>query len=407
MTNTSPKNNVYDSLLDSITTLFHVGKSIMRDKAALSSYADYLSENECEIAKFGKVSVELQADLDQYDFTKGFQFSAMQGRLEKLHPLRLKLAKMVEEAKKLSVFPDRYDSKKAIEICRGLSQTCMERMSLGESEKVSELVEANTQKLIALQKLFERDQHILSQIHAIISTNQTVLNKHKAYNAELKKYVSEFPHKGQDDLSVVKDRINVLKKIDELSSIVEKTVATIRSYCDRYNKGTVMARHAGLVHTMINSMQYADVGKIEMQLKDTIAQVRAVTDAFERENEELCSMQSTLKLRKPDIWKEDTERLLTTLKGLLNKDTATIDLNLDQIKNNHTNAKLKRTNDINTQKEKYPWLERRRYKNYHEQVTSRYMSSSDYYAVIKTLKRDRKKCIWLCCGIPLLFEYEQ
>jgi len=406
MTNTSPKNNVYDSLLDSITTLFHVGKSIMRDKAALSSYADYLSENECEIAKFGKVSVELQTDLDQYDFTKGFQFSAMQGRLEKLHPLRLKLAKMVEEAKKLSVFPDRYDSKKAIEICRGLSQTCMERMSLGESEKVSELVEANTQKLIALQKLFERDQHILSQIHAIISTNQTVLNKHKAYNAELKKYVSEFPHKGQGDLSVVKDRINVLKKIDALSSNVEKTVATIRSYCDRYNKGTVMARHASLVHTVTNSMQYADVGKIEMQLKDTITQVRAVTDAFEREREELSSLQSTLQLRRPDLWKEDTERLLATLNGILNKDTKTVDLNLNHLKTSYTNARIRRTNDINAQKEECPWLERHRYKKFHEQITLRYMSSNDYYAAIKTLRWDRRKC-FCCCCIPFLFEYEQ
>ena len=406
MTNTSPKNNVYDSLLDSITALFHVGKSIMRDKAALSSYTDYLSRNEGEIAKFGKASEELQADLDQYDFTKGFQFSAMQSRLEKLHPLRLKLAKMVEEAKKLSVFPDRYDSKKAIEICRGLSQTCMERMCLSESEKVSELVESNTQKLIALQKLFERDQHILSQIQAIINTDQTVLNKYKAYNAELKKYVSEFPHKGQDDLSVVKDRINVLKKLDALSLNVENTVATIRSYCDRYNKGAVMAKHSNLVHTMINTMQYADVGKIEKQLKDTITQVRAVTDAFEREREELGSMQSTLQLRRSDLWKEDTERLLATLKGILSKDTKTVDLNLDQLKTSLTNARIKRTNDINAQKEECPWLDWHRSKDYHAQVVSKYMSLNDYYAAIKTLKWDRIKCFFCCC-IPLLFEYKQ
>jgi len=34
------------------------------------------------------------------------------------------------------------------------------------------------------------------------------------------------------------------------------------------------------------------------------------------------------------------------------------------------------------------------------------MSSNDYYAAIKTLRWDRRKC-FCCCCIPFLFEYEQ
>lgn len=399
-------NMQYNTLLKAVGAIPSIAETIRKDRDAMTGFVGYLAQNESEISKFGKATDEICEYLNKYDFVKGYQFESLQKKLELLHPLRLKLAKMGEEAKKLTAFPDRYDSKKAIEICRGLALTCMEKMSLSESEKVSELVEANTQKLIALQKLFERDQHILTQIYAIISTDQTVLNKYKASNTELKKYVSEFPHKGQDDLSVVKDRINVLKKIDALSSNVENTVATIRSYCDRYNKGAVMAKHSSLVHTIINTMQYADVEKIEKQLKDIITQVRAVTDAFEREREELSSLQSTLQLRRPDLWKEDTERLLAKLKGILSKDTKTVDLNLDQLKTSLTNARIRRTNDINAQKQECPWLDWHRYKNYHAQVVSKYMSSNDYHAAIKTLKWDRIKCFFCCC-IPLLFEYKQ
>lgn len=399
-------NMQYNTLLKAVGAIPSIAETIRKDRDAMTGFVGYLAQNESEISKFGKATDEICEYLNKYDFVKGYQFESLQKKLELLHPLRLKLAKMGEEAKKLTAFPDRYDSKKAIEICRGLALTCMEKMSLSESEKVSELVEANTQKLIALQKLFERDQHILTQIHAIISTDQTALNKYKAYNTELKKYVSEFPHKGQDDLSVVKDRINVLKKIDALSSNVENTVATIRSYCDRYNKGAVMAKHSSLVHTIINTMQYADVEKIEKQLKNIITQVRAVTDAFEREREELSSLQSTLQLRRPDLWKEDTERLLATLNGILNKDTKTVDLNLNHLKTSLTNARIRRTNDINAQKQECPWLDWHRYKNYHAQVVSKYMSSNDYHAAIKTLKWDRIKCFFCCC-IPLLFEYKQ
>ena len=172
MSNSSTQNNVYDSLLSSVGALSNVNVTIKSEKLVLSNFVAYLSQHKAEISKFGKATSELCDYLDGYDFSKGYQFDVMQKKLDMLYPLRQKLARMGEEAKKLSAFPDRYDSKRAIELCRGLAMTGMEKMSLSEAKRMEELVVANTQKLINIYNLFVNDGDILSQINAIVDSEK-------------------------------------------------------------------------------------------------------------------------------------------------------------------------------------------------------------------------------------------
>ncbi len=97
----------FHNLLEAIGVMPVEEVSIQKDRASMTHFMGYLSQNEVEITKFGKASEEACDYLDKYNFTKGYHFDPMQKKLEALHPLRLKLAKMGEEAKKLAVFPDR------------------------------------------------------------------------------------------------------------------------------------------------------------------------------------------------------------------------------------------------------------------------------------------------------------
>lgn len=517
MSEISSQIDLYDALLKSIDTIIPVRESIEKERALLLNWKDYLHQNEPEITKFGKSTIELQTWLDLYDFAKGYNFRVMQKKLEELHPLRLRLVKMGEEAKKLSVFPDRYNSKKSIEVCRKLAVVCMERMSLEETAKLSNLVEANTRKLIEIQKLFERDGTILTQINMLIDVDRTVLMKFKAYYAGLMQYVSEFPHETQDDLDIVKQRIAVakqinllfekaekavqlvvqsvgnvslfpevvkyqealtkvktimrtsdadvvLKKLDEmvkgcailykmyetvkanenvlgkfkayhtelvqyvqsfphdgqdnmavvdnriatvkkmdlLLSSVEKAVSGIRNYYDRYNKNTVVANCSREMQTTVASMKYNDIGHIENKLNDLINQVRSVSDAFEKEFWDLNALADNLRKRSPEVWKEDNESLLSIITRLLNKNPRQCDFCISDMKTSYSNAKLKHMTDVVNTKKQYPWLEtKKRYKKEHDKLITRYITSDDYYLLVKKLKRDRIKRIILLC-IPII-----
>lgn len=511
------QNSVYSSLIDAIGELHYVNESINNDKGLLASFIRYLSQNEAEISKFGKVSRELSEYLDKYDFTTTFQFDSMQKKLEALHPLCLKLAKMGEEAKKLVVYPDRYNSKKAIENCRGLTMTCMERMSLSETGKVETIVEGNTQKLIDIQNLFVKDGNTLNQINAAIEADNVVLNKFSAYKTELKQYVSEFPHQGKDDLAIVKgriaiakqvdvvlvkaetslksvlqsfgnetipeivrykevinnvktemryadadgykqklnevaegcvvllpmnemvksekgllsiyqaycdeiknyvngfphsgqnnfavikERIDALKQIDSLRGNVERSVYVIKDYCDRYNKNAVVMKYAGVQHEMMSLMQYADLSKSEQQLNDVLKQANTVSKAFEKENAELKSFKASLATDSHLVWKEDKERLMATVTSLLSKDTKRTMFDLGQLKQDYVNAQIKRSNDIDTAVKQHPWLERRsKYRMVHKKFISQDVTSSEYHSKIKELCGKRTARIVLTCAPPVV-----
>jgi len=402
MPNSTSQNNIYDELFQSINALFFVDETIKRDKVALSSCAEFLTQREPEIDKFAKSAGEVSAYLDSYDFSHGIHLDAIIQKIEALHPLRLQLVKMGEEAKKLSVYPDRYGSKKAIETCKKLAEVCMQKMSLDEISKVAQLVEANTQKLIQLQKLLATDDALLQQIKAEIDAHQSLLSKFQAYYTELLQYVAEFPHESLNDFEEVKKRIQVAQRLDETRNKVQSYISAIQDFCDRYNKGAVVSKFMNILHQMATSMRYVDVGLMETQLNELQKKAIEVVQAFEKEHCDLLSLQSSLKSCQAGLWKEDNEKLLKIVNGLLTQPTARIDFNISQIKTSFMDAQSKRSNDIKSTTLLYPWLTTQtRYKTRHDALATGYITSKEYFSAVNEMRRERLLRIILLC-IPII-----
>ena len=405
MSDSTHLNSLYDKLFASVENLFKTEELIKADKVEIDSLVDFLSQNETEIGKFKNATLELQILLDKYDFTNediSIFMNSIRKKVESLHPLRSKLVKMGEEAKLLSVFPDRYNSKKSIETCRTLFQVCRERLRFDELDKVSQVVETNTQKLIEIRKLIERDNDNLRQINNAIDANKMVLEKFKAYYTELQQFVSEFPHSGQDDYAVVTKRISAAKSLMALYIKADKEVFSIKDFCDRHNKGMIVANYQTTIQAMFTSMKHSDVNWIEVRLNDIAKQVNAVHKAFDAEHHELDALMKILKAKKTDLWKEDNESLLTTVSGLLNNDTRKSNFDINHLKNSYSHAKSKRLSDIANTKKTYPWLEsRKRYKIFHDRIISKYIESIEYHTIVEKLKKDK---LWrtILLFIPIL-----
>ena len=401
MSDNSTQNSVYDSLLMSIGALSKVNESLKNDKLALSNFMAYLSQHKAEISKFGKASGELCDYLNGYDFSKSYQFDAMQKKLDSLYPLRQKFAQMGEEAKKLIAFPDRYNSKRAIEVCKGLAITGMEKMSLSETKKVEELVVANTQKLIQIYGLFMKDGAILNQINATIDSEKQVLGKFRAYLAELREYVSAFPHNGVDDLSVVRNRIEVARQMNELLDRTQLVVSGIIGFADRYNKNAIVDSFSQTERDMSAKMLFSDVNMYKSRLNEIVQNVKVMIGAFENEKKELESIKLALTQKKAIVWKEDCQKLLSMVNTLLNG-SPKVPFDLGQLQLSFANAKSKRTNDISDTIKAYSWLEsNKKYKNVHTILITKNITLSEYHESINKLKRI-KRLRFILLFIPII-----
>ena len=377
--------NAYDKLIESVDSLYHIEEANKTDKAKLTSFATFLNENALEIGKFGRVSKDLEQYLDEYDFSKEFDFETKIAGLQKLHPLRLKLVSMGEAAKTLSHYPDRYGSKKAIEVCKNLTLTCLEKMRLEESEKVALLCESNTNKLFELQKLLERDESILSQINLIIKKDAQFLSRYKAYNAELNKYVEEFPHAEQNDLEIIKKRIVVVKDVDAIYLKAEKAVADIKGFFDRYNKNTLVAKFDNLTTKLYSSMLFLNVDSFKKALIEIEKEAIIILNKYKSEPRELELLKETLKSNSNELWKEDRDMLLSSIEYLKN-DSNKKDVDLPKIKALIDEKMKRRTQDIFDTTQNNPWIkDREKYKHIHNQLLNREIKRSTYLANINNL----------------------
>ncbi len=400
-TNISYQDKLYNKLLSSIDGIYQEQVVINKEKDLLLHYSKFLTDKTPEISKFKNITLGLHKWLNEYDFNRGFNFGFKQNELETLSPLRLKLVRMGEEAMKLSVYPDRYNSKKSIETCKMLTITCMDRLLLSEVPKISQLVESNIRKLIEIQNLFKRDDDLLKHIQAEIDSNKSIIINLKAYYAELMDYVSKFPHIGEDDLGIVRERISVAKDILNLKNKVDKEVNQIRGYVDRYNKNAIVAKYDAVVRTMSLSMKYSDVVSIKQQLNDILNQVRIIFNSFANEPTQLNDIKVKLQTSS-SLWKDDREDILATISRLLNTNTKLLTFSMDELKRRINIATQRRYNDIQKIKHTYPWIENAdKYCTIHNTLISKDIRSTEYFSTIERLVRYRSiKRILLC--IPII-----
>lgn len=392
-------NDVYESLIQSIGTLDGLSHSVQKCKSDLDSFSDYFIQKEREISKFKRITNELIEYLNGYDFEKSYQFGGMRDKLSQLLLLREKLARMGQEAKKIVNYPDYYGSKRAIEICRDLSSVCKEKLRLDEVKRVSQLVDENIEKLIGIHKKFEGDGYILLRINELVESEKNALRKYKLFYAELQRYIDGFPHQGEDNLSVVRNRIEVVKQMDALIGNVGKTIDEIKTYCERYNRGAVVNKYMSVENEIYGKMCVSNAEKYKSPLNNILKQAQEVINAFGNERNELVQLQASMMKKTPDVWKEDNERLTETITSLLGKDTKRTQFSLGDLKNNITNARKKRQSNIQTMTNKYSWLLNKKYSGFHDNLISKYISYAEYQSSIDYARKERNKKIWKGIGI--------
>lgn len=393
------KKNIYNQLLVSVDNVYQTKETTQKEQIKLDTFVNFLSKHQTEISKFETVSKNLCLFLDKVDFQSELKFDEIQQKLQSLIEFRVRLVNMATLAQSMNAYPNRHKVKEAIDKCKNLLVVCSQRMNLNELNKVSQLVDDNTKKLQEIQVLFEYEATIKQQIDAIIVDNATLLKPFKGCQAELIQYVKDYPHQGQNDLSIVKDRIEQVKCLQMQKKEVDKAVQEIKTYCNRYNKELVIQQFLDVEKFMGHSMRFADIPRVTTQLNDIKKQTKTIVETFKNELQELKNIKSLLESCQCEFWKDNSEPLLANVNQLLKQDTKRIDFNWSTLKTQCEQYRNKRIKDIDSVIKKYQWLENKeKYKNKHIELLNKYITYEEYMLNINKIKT--RRIISLVC-IPI------
>lgn len=390
--------DAYATVINSVNEFSLAIDAMQASKKNIPILTQLIVSKATEISKFEKITQELSQYLENYRFQSGCKFDDIQNKLQTLFILNDKLAQMTLDVEVLAKYPDLYGLMDAIQICRVLELTCYNKLTFKDIEKVSQTIDNNLQKLSCLKQKFEENGCILNQIKEVKKEAMPLLTNFEALLLEIEQYIQNFPHSGEDNLAEVTKRIDIAKQMDSLITSIDKEINKIKPFYDRHNKESVVTNYTYTLQDIRKKMNSTNFDVYKTRLSNISNQILGVLCEFEEEKETLIQLRTTLKQCKPDIWKDDNEKILKSVDKLLNTNTATVKLDLNSLNKEISDARRKKKTDINETLEEYSWLLKDRYNSFHESLAGSYITYAYYRSEIDSTRRERTKRIWKNIG---------
>lgn len=275
----------FKSVIQSVVVSHETERVIEKEEPLIAQFVDFLTKKANEISTFHAVESEIIEFLKNYPFGEKMDFTPICNKLLPLSPLIQKLAEMETEVKKIKKLPDRYNCHKAIEVCKKLAVYCVNEMKLDDSDKVTAALNTNTPQLLVIQKEFETEKQILSDIKKVMQQNAAVLNKFSASETELQQFVNSFPNERDTDLKTVKDHLASLVEINKKLVAMGIEAKKLIGLPDRYNchKAVEVCKKMSLF--CINEMKSSDYSNATTVLDANIPKLLTIQKEFEKENQ--------------------------------------------------------------------------------------------------------------------------
>jgi|GEM_PF-4812321 len=380
----------FAAVVQSIEALHKAETEVENEKVLFAKFTDFLTKNADEISKFHAIESEVVDFLQKFSFAGKIDFTPVRNKLLPLSPLRQKLIEMGNEAKKIVGLPDRYNCHKAMEMCKQLTIFCLNEMKSADYDKVTVALDKNIPKLRSIQKEFEKEKQILADIKNLLQQHATVLNNFSAYKAALQQFVSLFPNNRDSDLKVVENHLIVLNGIYDKIKDINKTLTQVKSYADRYNKNAVVQQTENLLSFTYVQMKFSDIGKVAVGLQKVAANLKSLINAFDKENKDAATFRDNLNTHTYNIWKEDSDQLVSELNNIIKQGTQKTGFLLQSFYSKIQIAENKKVRDIENKKGQYKWLQRKRYADKLSKLTTcKNIAFSNFESQIENIRKGR------------------
>lgn len=398
----------FSSVMQSIEALHKTEEEIENEKILCEKFIDFLVKNADEIGRFHAVEKEIADFLQNFSFSGKIDFTLVRDKLLPLSILRQKLIEMGNEAKKLANLPDRYNCYKAMEVCKQLTMFCLNEMKSTDYDKVLATLDKNIPTLIFIQKEFDKEKQILEKIKNLIQQHSAVLNKFSACKTELQQFVASFPNNRDTDFNTVENRINTLNGLNTQITNIETTLNLIKNYSDRYNKNVILHQTENLISFAYSQMNYNDINKIILDLKNTAANLKSLLTAFDKEKNDTIAFKNKLTQNLPNSWKDDNENLVLEIASIITKGTETSNFYLHTFLDKEQNNIQRKTTDISNSKQQYPSICKKYDKELQKNIIDKYIISDElqkWLQKYKNVQRKKKKkmILFICIAAVVTF----
>jgi len=386
---TKENNKYFAAIMQSVETLNKTKTEVENEKVLFVKFTEFLTKSADEIGKFHAIENDIVEFLQNFSFTGKIDFSPVRDKFSLLPTIRQKLVEMGNEAKKLTGFPNRYNCHKAIEVCKQLTMFCVNEMKPADYGKVTAALDTNIPKLHSIQKEFEKEKQILSDIKNVMQQHTAILNKFAAYKAELQQFVSAFPTNRNTDFKTVESHLSALNGIYAQITNIETQQNQVRSYANRFNKNAVVQQTENLLSSVYSQMKISDVNRVNVELKKAVANLQNIINSFDKENKDTTALRNRLNTKSPDLWQEDTERLISELDSILKKDSRKSNFILQNFNNQIQLETDKKIKDIENIRQQHRWMKRKRYTIDLDRLTTKYMRFLDFQSEIENIRKSR------------------
>jgi ElaB/YqjD/DUF883 family membrane-anchored ribosome-binding protein len=271
-----------------------------------------------------------------------------------------------------------------MEVCKKLTLFCQSEMKSTDYDRVTEALDTNIPKLHVIQKEFEKEKQILSDIKKVLSQNAVVLKKYNAFKNELQQFVDTFPNNRDTDLKTIEQRIFTLNEVNKLTDELDKILSQIKSLGGRWNKTNISKQAEQLLSSVYQLMKFGDTNRVKTELQKSISTLIQHINTLETE-----ALRDMLKKNSPESWQEDNELIISELEIIINKGIKTSAKSLQDFNNRIQDVKQRKKRDIANIQLKYKWLCRKRYTSRMDILRNTYIKFSEFQSAIETIRKSR------------------
>ena len=252
---------VITEYLIQVSSYNEIEKTENKSKERISDFYKFIKQHEILFEKFAGIEKQILDLADSYQFDKIFDYSFLEKSVPGLQLLATKISSLLKNTRHI-VNNKRHSSDKFVKDLKQLVLSCKDEMKIADVKSKTDEVDMLT--LLAGNGLKEIET-INKQIHK-----------------------------------------------------VELIIKVITPFYDRYNKAEVKKETKRIIEFYKNTAHISSMPKISLDLHQQYKLLQDVALNFENEKSELQEIQKSL-ASSVHIWKDDAEKLITQIQGLLPK----------------------------------------------------------------------------------------
>ena len=381
------QNKAVEAIDKIIPTLISIQKEFEIEDKILAEINERMNQHSAVLNKYKAFKTEMDQFVANFPNNRDTDLKIVEQHFFVLNKVDMQINELLVDVKKLDGFLDKFGNSKALEDCKKLVLITFNEMKYSECDRVIVALNTSIQKLRTIKNQFDILKNLLNK-------HSATLNKYAAFKTEIDHLLDK---ENSVDLKTLEQQLLTLSEIDRLYQQIVSMISHVQSFADKYQKNTTVQEISRDLNFARTQMRLGDTNKVRHDFGLAVNRMQKLTEEFENENKNVEKILKALQQRKPSIWKEDNEKLISDLTATKNKDPRK-DNNfvIQDFLNRIQKAQDKKKQDIAAFEQYHnSWMKKNRNKKKLDtEIKNKYVSLEDFKTFVDSQKGGFKRFLY-------------